>query len=340
MITSINEFFFSKHYLYDSDNRFNLRIKNAIILNKLEDPIKADKRLKKALYYYGLEVLDKAASKTQPMAIVFGNIYFRENKRLIPAELEVDNTVKGNVYVAIVKEQTVVTLLIMPITVSNKDIADKIYAHDGTEIKEIRDGDLNQLSFDNKKRKHIVIDLDITDSDFNNQYPTPILKNNKIKPGDGGLTILDIEDMDKAKNTKPEEQRFSLTAIPSEMKSLIPNKEFVIYAGMEILVPYPEGPKIKKIRELVVDEKGDKRQFMLIFENTLKPMPLNIGTTFIISSKMANDTYNKLIAGFGLEDGKELSFQGPITKFNFYKKGKGGSDRAKLGVIIDPRMFF
>ena len=55
---------------------------------------------------------------------------------------------------------------------------------------------------------------------------------------------------------------------------------------------------------------------------------------------IANDVYKKLLQAFDLEDGTTLNFQGPIVKFNFYKKGKGGSKVAKLGVIIDPKQYF
>lgn len=336
MITTINEFFFSKHYAYDTDNRFNLRIKNAKILNSLQNPELADIRLKKALYFYGLEMLDKLAIAIQPIAIVFGNIYFREKGRLIAANIEVDKST-GNVYTALINNQTVITLILLPINISNQEIFDKIKKHDGTEVKQLRDMDGTILSLNDKKRKTIIIDLDIDDAEFAKQYPAITLKNNSIN---GILSPIEINKLeDEKKIQKTQKTIFSSTAIPKEFTALIPNKEFVIYKGMEILVPYPDGPKKKIIRDLVIDEKGASRKFSLIFENTLKPMSLEIGTNFIISPKMANDTYNKLIDAFNLTDGEELHFQGPINKFNFYKKGKGGSDREKLGIIITPRFY-
>jgi uncharacterized lipoprotein YehR (DUF1307 family) len=338
MYRSINEFFFSKHYMYDANNRFNLRIKNAKILNSFQDPIKADLRLKKALYYYALELLDKSSIAIQPIAIAFGNIYFRENSRLQAAEIEIDNIVKGNVYVAVIKEQTVVTLLLMPLTISNEDIAKKIYDHDGTTIKQLRDMDFKELSFNDKKRKTIVIDLDMSDVDFMNLYPVVTLKNNKITTA-SGLSKIELDEITNKKEVK-KERTFSINAIPQEFKALVPNKEFVIYEGMEIYVPYPDGPKKKKIRKLIIDETGTSRKFSLEFENTLKPMILDLNTTFIISPKMSNDVYKKLLIGFNLDENTELDFQGPITKFNFYKLGKGGSKVNKLGVIIDPKMYF
>ena len=150
MITNINEFFFSKHYAYDSDNRFKLRIKDAIINNKLQNNELANSRFKKAMFYYGLDVLDKLATAMNPLAIVFGNIYFRENKKLILADISVDKS-KGNIYVAIIKDQIVVTLLLYPALISNQDIFDKIKQHDGTEVKKILDIDNTVLSLNDKK---------------------------------------------------------------------------------------------------------------------------------------------------------------------------------------------
>jgi len=338
MITCINEFFFSNHYLYDNDNRFNKRIKNAKILNNLSDPIKADKRLKKALYYYGLEVLDKTSIAINPIAITFGNIYFRDGGKLQPAELEVDNTVKGNVYSILIKNQTVVTITLLPLSISNQDIADKIKAHDGTVIQQLRDIDLKELSLNDKRRKTTIIDLDITDDEFATQFPLIHMKNNELTTA-SGLTTLEIEEI-KNGPKKKEKPRYSLQSIPGEFKQYVPDKEFVIYDGMSILVPYPgQEPKMKKIRRLVVDETGDKRKFMLEFENTLKPMELKQAIPFIISPKMSNDVYNNLLNAFDLEEGTVLNFQGPIVKFNFYSKKKTGNI-PKLGIIIEPRSFF
>ena len=340
MITSILEFFFSNHYLYDSDNRFNTRIKNAKTLNRLANHSLGEKRLKKALYYFGLDVLDKISSPAQPMAVVFGNIYFKENGKLTPANIEIDNGITGNVYVAIVDNQTVVTLKLFPLAASNQDIIDDIEKHDGKKLKQLRDMDGTVLSPNDKKRKTIIIDLDINDAEFLTLYPAPVLKNNKYTKNGGGLSQADIEQIEADKKNAPEKLTFTMNVIPTDMTALIPNKEFVIYKGMDIWVPYAEGPKKKKIRDVIVDEKGEKRKFMLEFENTMRPMSLEIGTQFIISPDLKNEVYKKLIDAFGLDDDQQLNFQGPITTFNFYKKGKGGSDRNKLGVIISPRNFF
>lgn len=335
MITTINEFFFSKHYAYDSDNRFNLRIRNAIIKNKLQNLELAKTRFKKAMYYYALEILDKTSIAVSPTAIAFGNLYFRENNRLIQAEIEVDKSI-GNIYVAVIKDQTVVTLLLYPFTYSNQDIVDKIKAHDGSEIKDLRDIDLNSLSLSDRKRKNIIIDLDLSDIEFNKQFPAITLKNNSI---DKILTKQEIEKNEQDKLSTPKEAIYSPTAIPKEYSTLVPNKEYVIYDGMEVLIQYPEGPKIKKIRKLIIDETGSSRKFSLEFQNTAKPYPLEIGKNFIISPKISNEEYRKLIDAFNLDDDKEFHFQGPILKFNFYSKQKTGSI-PKLGIIIEPKIFF
>ncbi len=336
MITSINEFFFSNHYAYDGDNRFKTRIKEAKIINKLDNIELAENRLKRALYYIGLEILDKQVNKINNIGVVFGNIYFRQNSKIIPAEIEIDKNRVGNVYVVIISNNTVVTLKLFPLTSTNQIISDDIKNETDNPIQ-LYDYNGNKLSLEDKKRPIIYIDLDISDDEFNKTYPKPILKNNKPN---GIFTTYEIEDMNKEISTRVEKKdKFVPTIITSEMSKLVPNKEFVIYKGMEILVSYPDGPKKKIIRDLVVDEKGASRKFSLVFENTLKPMELNIGTTFIISPKMENDVYLQLLDGFNLEPGSELHFQGPITKFNFYKIGKGGSDRDKLGVIIQPRLY-
>lgn len=335
MITSINEFFFSKHYAYDKDARFNLRIKNAKILNILANPILAEQRFKKAMYFYGLEMLDKMATAIGPIAIVFGNLYFRENNRLILADIEVDKS-KGNLYVAIIKEQTVVTLLLYPSTYSNQDIVDKIKAHDDTDIKQLRDMDMTILSLNDRKRKNIVIDLDINDAEFNKQFPPITVKNNSLN---GILSPSEIKQIEDEKLALPKESKYSPTAIPIEFSKLIPNKEYVIYPGMEVLIQYPDGPKTKVIKNLIIDEKGSSRKFALEFERTLQPYPLEVGKNFIISPKISNEEYRKLIDSFGLEEGTQFNFQGPITKFNFYSKQKTGTI-PKLGIIIEPKIYF
>jgi len=335
MITSINEFFFSKHYAFDNDNRFNLRIRNAKILNSLKNNQLAEQRFKKAMYYYALEVLDKTMIAINPIAIVFGNLYFKENAKLIQAEIEVDKSV-GNLYVAIIKEQTVVTLLLYPFSYNNQDIVDKIKAHDATEVKQLRDIDLNQLNLNDRKRKNIIIDLDISDLEFNKQFPPINLKNNPVNKI---LTPSELKANEEDKINTPKADVYSPTAIPLEFSKLIPNKEYVIYDGMEVLIQYPDGPKVKKIRKLIIDETGSSRKFSLEFENTIKAYPLEVGKNFIISPKISNEEYRKLIDAFELEDGKQFHFQGPIAKFNFYSKQKTGSI-PKLGIIIEPKMFF
>jgi len=340
MITSINEFYFTDHYISDSDNRFKNRIKNAKLLNtNLEDTGKAEKRLKRALYYHALGSLDKMDMKQSPIGIVFGNIYFKEKGKVKPAEIEVENGRTGNVYVAVVIDSMVVTIIIVPVSASNKDIANKLTEHDDIEVKALYDITGNKLELKGNKRKPIIIDLDMSQNEFEDIYHYPILKNNKIDARTG-LNEIELEEI-KNQKEKPKETERLLTIIPDEYKNDVPQeKEFVIYSGMTILVPYPGGPKEKTIRELIIDETGDKRKYELEFEKTFKKMPLEIGTTFIITPKIENEQYRKLIDAFDLEMGDDISFQGAIKKFNFYKKGKGGSDRPKLGIIIKPTKYF
>lgn len=341
MVTSILEFFFSNHYLYDSNNRFNLRIKNAIILNKLENMELADKRLKKALFYYGLEVLDKTSIQLQPIGFVFGNIYFKEKGRLIPAEIQVDNERKGNVYVAVIDNQNVVTLVLVPITFSNEDIVNQIEKHDGKTLKALYDMDNKVLSLNDKKRKTITIDLDMSDSEFLSVYPAPVLKNNPYQQNGSGVSNSDMEwiNKDKKELTDIKNTKTSYQVIPENLKQFVPEKEFVLSEGQTIWVTYPDGPKQKKIKKIIRDEKGATHKYFLEFEATLKPFELNKGTMFIISPELKTENFRKLYTAFDLEFGTPLNFQGPIERLSYYSKEKTKSVH-KLGVIINPRNFF
>ena len=152
-----------------------------------------------------------------PIAIAFGNLYFKENGRLILADIEVDKN-SGNIYVAIIKEQTVVTLVLYPSTYSNQDIYDKLKSHDDTDIKELRDIDLNKLSLADRKRKNIIIDLDITDAEFNKLYPAVTLKNNQLSKI---LTPIELSKNEEDKLNTPQKDVYSPTAIPVEFSKLI-----------------------------------------------------------------------------------------------------------------------
>jgi hypothetical protein len=332
MVTSILEFFFSNHYLYDADNRFNTRIKNAVVLNNLKNQSLADTRLKKALFHFGLGVLDKMSIAQQPIAMVFGNIYFREDGRLIPAEIQIDSNRKGNVYVAIINDQTVITLKLFPMTISNAEIAEDIEKHDGTVVKSMYDMDNKLLSLTDKKRKTIVIDLDITDAEFMTLYPAPILKNNPYQNGSGGVSQADMIWIEKEKNSNPEKTVLTGHALTADMKAIVQEKEWVINKGSTILVRYPDGIKPKTIDEIIIDDKSSPRKFILRFKNTAKLYPLNIDSNFISSPKQQTDTYNKLIDAFDLDPKADFNFEGPIKRFMDYTKRNGS-----IGIVIEPK---
>lgn len=342
MITSINEFFFTNHYLYDNDARFIIRIKEAELLNKFNNPELAKERFKKALYYHGLETLDKMASEHSPIGIVFGNIFFRENGKMQKAEIKIPEGREGNLYVAVIKDMEVVTVLLFAANTSNQEIVDKINDHDQTRIKKLYDTTGKVLSLTDSKRKPIIIDLDIDDTEFSKQFPAPQLKNNPYQKNGGGLSEIDVIKIeDELKHTKTDDVKLSPTIIPKEfLTKEIVEKEFVISTGDTILVPYPSGDiKEKTIRELIIDETGTKRIFSLEFERTAKIMDLKIGDTFIISPKMKTEHLIKLFDHFNLPHDSKLNFMGKITKFNFYSKEKTGTI-PKLGVIIKPTKFF
>lgn len=339
MITTINEFFFSDHYMYDKDNRFHQRIKNAQLVNTNIDNLeKAQTRLKRALYWYGLEKLDKLSIVENPVVVIFGNIYIREDKRLKLAEIKIESGIVGNVYCAIIKDKTVVTITLLPATYTNKEILDKAIAHDDSNFRSVYSIETGKLELSDKKRNNIIIDLDISDDEFFNQFPAPILKNNRYNSSI--ISEIDMIEIEKEKKKREEKKtERSLIIIPDEYKQLVPLKEYVIYDGMKILVNYPIGVKEKTIRKLVIDETGDSRKFSLEFENTLKPLELNIDDNFIITPKLQNDELMALYKVFDLEPGEPISFQGKIQKFNFYSKQKTGTI-PKLGIIIKPTMYF
>ena len=178
MFTKLHEFFFSNHYLYDNDNRFTKRIKEVKCLNISKNQEKMNSRLKQVLYYLGLEQLDKKSSVLNSIGIVFGNLYFKEEGRLKPAELQIEGARIGNVYVAVIMDLTVVTIKLFPITISNQEILDNLNK-DVTTIKQlVHLNSNNPIDLTTKKRDIITIDLDISDAEFDKIWPIAVLKNN------------------------------------------------------------------------------------------------------------------------------------------------------------------
>lgn len=344
MITTINEFKFSNHYTKDNDSRFESRIKRAKIVNTDIDNLdKANERFKKALYYIGLEKMDQLNLETGLIGVVFGNIYFKENKRLKPAIVEIDNKRQGNVYVAIVKNNKLITIILLPMTYSNSSIVDKIKEHERREgiknntepdkVNNLYDLNGNVLDLNSSKRRPITIDLDMKEDEFNKLYPYSILKNNSIHDING---LTDFYKDEVSKKTAREDTEFVYT--PTVGKIPLEEKEFVIYKGMNILFKTDNNkePELKQIYDIIVTEYGNRIKYELQFEGFINKYEIKPGDNFIITPKIQNKQYKELIDMFDLEDGKEISFSGPIVKFMSYKKGKGGSDRFKLGVIIKP----
>jgi hypothetical protein len=343
MITSIFEFVFSNHYFYDNDNRFFTRIKNAKVLNKFNDSSLANKRFKMAMYSMALYQLDKKQYNISPIGIVFGNIYFKEGGKLQPAIIEVDNERQGNVYVAVIKDERVVTIILLPIGVSNQEIVDKLETHDNSKLKQLLDlKTFNILNLNDKKRSTQIIDLDMSETDFLKEFPIGSLKMNEPNISPSGLSPAEIEEIDRMSKLKPEDSLFSIRAIDTDkiaqVKDLI--KEYTIGEGQSILVPYPEGPRDKVIRKIVLDEKGDKRKYYLEFEKTAKIYDLTIGSNFIISPKVKNDKYNKLLKMFDLPEDQFMNFQGKITAISYYKGSRFADGKHKLGILIDPKFYF
>jgi hypothetical protein len=311
-------------------------------MNDLSDVTKAKARFKQAMSYYCLEKLDKLSTTYNNVGLVIGNVFFRENGKIQAADLIVDKS-EGNTYIAIIGNDTVVTLMLVSGNMSNGDIfAKHDNEKDHSKLDKLIDINGKDLDLNSKKRETIIIDLDMDYAEFNKLYPVAKLKNNKWSNINFSKEeISDIEEHNK-KREKDEianKEHFSPSAIPEDLKDQVPDKEFVIYEGMKILVFINGEIKWKTIKKLIINEKGDKREFSLEFENTLKTMPLELGSAFIITPEMKNEEYSKLLKAFDIDDDSKLSFIGKITKFNFYKKGKSGSKMDKLGVIINSRQY-
>lgn len=344
MITSILEFFFTNHYYKDSDNRFLTRIKNAKLLNKFNDPALANKRFKMAMYSMALGDLDKMQSAVNPIGVVFGNIFFKENGKIQQAIIENDdNKRQGGAYVAYVADGNVITIMLIPPTITNQEIADQLEKHDGIPVKQLIDIRTKAvLNLNDKKRTPIIIDLNMPEAEFVKEYPAPQLKNNPWNIGVTGLSPVEMEEIERLSKLKTEEVQFSIKAIDSDkvaqVKDLI--KEYTIGEGQTILVPYADGPKEKTIRKIVIDEKGDKRKYYLEFEKTAKLFELAPGTNFIISPKVKNEKYLLLLKMFGLSEDQFMNFQGKITSVSYYKKERFADNKHKLGILIDPKFYF
>ena len=94
MITSILEYRFSDHYFNDDDNRFKYRVKDVELLNKFENPEKAKSRFRQVMYDMLLTKLDRATTAVREhinFGLVFGEVVFIENGKIVPAIIKGDN---------------------------------------------------------------------------------------------------------------------------------------------------------------------------------------------------------------------------------------------------------
>lgn len=339
MITNILEFKFSNHYFYDDNNRFKSRVKDAKILNNLENKEKAEFRFKQVMYNLLLTQLDKMTTKNKNVGIIIGEVVFIQNGKFIPAIIQGDNN-SGNLYVAVIKNETVVTLLLLKNTLTNEEILDQFNNHNKRKDLDTIDKliDINGITINSKLRNKIVVNLNMTDAEFYTKYSSPVLTQNAYSKN--GFTELDAKQWkEKEIIALKDKVVMSGTIIPADLKESTPEKEWVIFPGIKVWVKYPDGLKLKEIEQLIIDEKGDKRKYELRFKNTLKTYPVNIGDTFISTPEQKTDTYMKLIKSFNLEPTHVFSFEGPILRLSYYSKEKTGTI-PKLGVIIQPRQFY
>lgn len=347
MITSILEFYFSNHYLYDKDNRFTKRVKNVKILNKLKDIEAANARLKRVLYYLALDRLDARTSSVNNAAVVFGDISFKENGNVFNAKLETEDGYVGNTYVAIVTKNLVITIKIYEENTSNIEIlkdADKSSQNGIEKLISLLGGTELELSSNN--RDSIIIDLDESFSSFAKKWPVPNIKNNPYSNEIGGLSYDDI-DWISAKGRELADafspavsmtHMTDLEMLEIKAKGLI--KECVIGEGDRIWVSYPNGPKEKTIKSIKRVEVNNIA-YEIEFENTAKKVTIQEGSDWIITPKSKNDKYAQLLMLFDIKNDTDLSFKGKIRSITYYKAGKSSAgSKHKLGILIDPRSYF
>lgn len=338
MITSILEFRFSDHYFKDLDNRFKYRIKDAELLNKFENPEKAKARFRQVMYDIALSKLDRMTTANRShlnYGLMLGEIVFIENGKIIPALIKGDN-LTGDTYVAIIKSDTVVTVLLFSNKTSNEDILAQLNKHESrsnsaTEITALKDINGIELPISSNVRPKITINLDTPDIDFYAKYKAPNLVNNTYSQN--GFTEIEATKMqDNDKAVMLSKALMAGHVIPAEFKQYIPEKEWVLNVGTKVYVRYPDGIKPKIVDEIIVDEKGASRKYILRFKNTAALYPLNVGSSFISTPKQQTDAYNKLTTAFDIKPGDDVSFEGPIKRFMDYRKKTGG-----IGVVIDPK---
>lgn len=336
MITSILEFRFSDHYFNDTDNRFKLRVKDVVIMNDLQNKEKATSRFRQVMYKTLLTQLDKMETLNAVhvnYGLVIGEVVFIENKQIIPAILKADNNT-GNLYVAVIKNNTVVTLLLLNNKISNEDLLKQLNAHnvrtESTEITVIKN--LNGIEMPlNAPRPKIAVNLDMTDAEFYDKFPAPLLSNNRYSANGFSEKEFATNDI-MVKTSLQDKVVMSGHAISADMKQYVPEKEWSIKPGTKVLVRYPDSIKEKIVDEIIVDGTGNSRKYSLRFKNTAAIYPLNVNSSFIISPTTHSETYAKLRAAFDLNPDAVLNFEGPIKRFMDYMKKHGS-----LGIVIDPK---
>jgi len=336
MITSILEFRFSNHYFNDIDNRFKLRVKDAIIINDFKNKERAISRFRQVMYKTLLTQFDKMetlGAKHINYGLVIGEVVFIENKQIVPGIIKTDNNT-GNLYVAIIKNNTVVTLLLLNNKISNEDLLKKLNAHNirtgTTEITTIKN--LNGVEIPlNAPRPKIVVNLDITDAEFYDKFPAPLLSNNNYSINGFSKSEFDANDA-MVKTALQNKVVMAGHALSADMKQYVPEKEWSIKPGTKVLVRYPDSIKEKTVDEIIIDETGSSRKYSLRFKNTAAIYPLNVNSNFIISPTTNSETYTRLRNAFELKPDAVLNFEGPIKRFMDYMKKHGS-----LGIIIDPK---
>lgn len=328
MITSILEFRFSDHYNKEPDNRMALRFLNAVPISVTGQNV--DDRFLRAVGSVLLGQLDKIQlASNVKNALILIPVYYKLNNKIQALEFSADDRI-GSMYSVIIAEDTVVTILINRVTDTNEQIKLAAEKHSGTKLNNLYNWDFTIIESESNKKKPLVIDLDQTDDQFYTTWPAIRLQNNQYN------TKLTQRQLDILTKTI-EKQQFTQIGQESiqSVRDLI--KEWTFAEGDQLLVPYPDGPKLKTVRKIIQNTKGDKTQWSLEFEKTLKPFDLVAGNQFIISPKIKNDKWYAMLKVFGAKDSDQLSFQGPIKSVSVYKKERFTDGKMRLGIIIEPR---
>lgn len=349
MITTINEFKFSKHYQSDKNNRIALRIAQIKLTNKVKPEFEeifkkmALNRTKHVLYHL---LLSKLNDLITPINGLFctGNLMLMANdKQLIGlTDIQTADGYTGNKYVAIVKDSVVLTILLYPSTLSDNDIISKANKH----LDELPENGKKILYdkvtyFDDKKARKI--NLSLSDDAFMKLYPLTKLHSYNLPAAkniiDDGVNEIEFSD------DNVEDIKFS-NAFNIDKGNKIIDKEVVIQPGSIIL--FKKGDKYikREVIETIVDSVNAKTYYLRFKDKPKEKYLLEKGKNIILTPNSNNTNTKELFNKFNIEitDDEKVHFRGRIIKIQHYTPEKNGSINGpfiydSFGVVILPTSF-